>query len=230
MSPKASAFASSSTARGASRARTGSTTAEADRIAGQAVRIAKASATALRDRVRLDDRPPAHGTYETPVEEDPFEVPLEQKIPLLLAADGAANRAKGVTSPSPATTPAANGRRSPRPTAASPSRRSPTSARASRPTRSRATSTSAGATPTATAARSGGRLRVRPRPRPRGSRRGDRRGGRRAAERAAVPVGPVHDRPRPLAALHADPRELRPPRASSTGSMARRRATPARAS
>ena len=73
------------------------TTAEADRVAGQAVRIAKASATALRDRVRLDDRPPAHGTYETPVEEDPFEVPLEQKIQLLLAADAAANRAKGVT-------------------------------------------------------------------------------------------------------------------------------------
>ena len=73
------------------------TTAEADRIAGQAVRIAKASATALRDRVRLDDRPPAHGTYETPVDEDPFEVPLEQKIQLLLAADAAANRAKGVT-------------------------------------------------------------------------------------------------------------------------------------
>src|SRR6187455_3222958 len=58
---------------------------EADRIAAQAVRIAKASATALREPVRLDDRPPAHGTYETPIEEDPFEVPLEQKIGLLLA-------------------------------------------------------------------------------------------------------------------------------------------------
>ena len=57
-------------------------------------------------------------------------------------------------SPRPATTPSASGRPSPRPTAASPSRRSPTSARASRPTRSRATSTSAGATPTPTAARS----------------------------------------------------------------------------
>src|SRR6476620_7504601 len=36
------------------------TAAEADRVAGEAVRIARASATALRDRVRLDDRPPAH--------------------------------------------------------------------------------------------------------------------------------------------------------------------------
>ncbi|HEX5014839.1 MAG TPA: TldD/PmbA family protein [Candidatus Limnocylindrales bacterium] len=72
-------------------------TAEADRVAAQAVRIAKASATALREPVRLDDRPPAHGTYETPIEEDPFEVPLEQKIGLLLAADAAAGRPRGVT-------------------------------------------------------------------------------------------------------------------------------------
>src|SRR6187431_1696075 len=62
------------------------TAAEADRVAGQAVRIAKASATALRERVRLDDRPPASGTYETPIEEDPFDVPLEDKLGLLLAA------------------------------------------------------------------------------------------------------------------------------------------------
>jgi TldD protein len=70
---------------------------EADRVAGEAVRIARASATALRDRVRLDDRPPAHGTYETPIQEDPFVVPLEEKIRLLLAADAAAARTKGVT-------------------------------------------------------------------------------------------------------------------------------------
>src|SRR5436190_18208358 len=50
------------------------TPAEADRVAAEAVRIAKASATALRDRTRLDDRPPAHGTFETAVEEDPFTV------------------------------------------------------------------------------------------------------------------------------------------------------------
>src|SRR4029079_10417306 len=68
---------------------------EADRIAGEAVRIAKASATALRDRVRLDDRPPAHGTYVTPVQEDPFGVPLEEKIGHLLAADEAARSVKG---------------------------------------------------------------------------------------------------------------------------------------
>src|SRR5258705_7355792 len=56
------------------------TAVEADRVAGEAVRIARASATALRDRIRLDDRPPAHGTYEPPIEEDPFAVPLEGRI------------------------------------------------------------------------------------------------------------------------------------------------------
>src|SRR6476620_6804623 len=72
------------------------TAAEADRVAAEAVRIARASATALRDRVRLDDRPPAHGRYETPLEEDPFAVPLETKIADLLVADEAASRVKGI--------------------------------------------------------------------------------------------------------------------------------------
>ncbi|CAN5498860.1 TldD/PmbA family protein [soil metagenome] len=70
--------------------------AEADRVAAEAVRIARASATALRDAVVLDDRPAAHGTYETPVDEDPFSVPLERKIADLLAADQAAARVKGI--------------------------------------------------------------------------------------------------------------------------------------
>jgi TldD protein len=71
--------------------------AEADRVAADAVRIARASATALRTRVQLDDRPPAHGRYETPVREDPFDVPLETKVADLLAADETANAVKGVT-------------------------------------------------------------------------------------------------------------------------------------
>jgi len=72
------------------------TTAEADRVAAEAVRIARASATALRHQTRLDDRPAAHGTYETPFEEDPFAVPLETKIADLLAADRAAARTRGI--------------------------------------------------------------------------------------------------------------------------------------
>ena len=70
--------------------------AEADRTAADAVRIAKASATALRNPVKLDDRPPAHGSFETPVEEDPFAVPLERKIADLLAADRAMNKVDGI--------------------------------------------------------------------------------------------------------------------------------------
>src|SRR5512141_2422245 len=66
------------------------TAAEADRVAGEAVRVARASATALRRPTVLDDRPPAHGHYETPIVEDPFAIPLETKIADLLAADQAA--------------------------------------------------------------------------------------------------------------------------------------------
>jgi TldD protein len=69
---------------------------EADRIAAEAVRIARASATALRQPTRLDDRPAVHGRYETPLEVDPFEVPLERKIADLLAADTAASAVRGI--------------------------------------------------------------------------------------------------------------------------------------
>ena len=72
------------------------TTAEADRVAGEAVRIARASATALREPTVLADRPPARGTYETPFVEDPFAIPLERKIADLLDVDAAAARVKGI--------------------------------------------------------------------------------------------------------------------------------------
>jgi TldD protein len=69
---------------------------EVDRVAAEAVRIARASATALRRPVELDDRPPAHGTYQTPLVEDPFALALETKIGDLLEADRAAARVRGV--------------------------------------------------------------------------------------------------------------------------------------
>ena len=72
------------------------TTAEADRVAAEAVRIARASATAIRTPVVLDGRPPATGRYETPVVEDPFAVPLDRKIADLHAADRALNAVKGI--------------------------------------------------------------------------------------------------------------------------------------
>jgi TldD protein len=188
------------------------TAAEADRVAAEAVRIAKASATALRDRVRLDDRPPAHGTYETPIEEDPFGVPLEEKIGHLLAADEAARSVDGVAF---------------------------TEARydALRETKTFAATDGSWTEQTgdprrlrhrgqrdrgrrASAAELPGRrrrdlprrgLRVRPRARPGQPRRRPGRGGGRPAERGAVPGGPLHGHPRPDPALHAGARELRPP-------------------
>ncbi len=71
-------------------------TGEADRVAAEAIRIAKASATAIRTPVRLADRPVALGRFETPVEEDPFAVSLDRKVADLLAADRALNRVKGI--------------------------------------------------------------------------------------------------------------------------------------
>ncbi|HEU4673786.1 MAG TPA: TldD/PmbA family protein [Candidatus Limnocylindrales bacterium] len=70
--------------------------ADIERAAGEAVRIARASATALRRPVVLDDRPPAHGTYVTPVEEDPFALSTDRKIADLVAADEAMRRVKGI--------------------------------------------------------------------------------------------------------------------------------------
>jgi len=69
---------------------------EANRVASDAVRIARASATALREPVRLDDRPPARGRYETPLTEDPFAIPVDDKIGDLLAADERMNSVKGI--------------------------------------------------------------------------------------------------------------------------------------
>ncbi len=70
--------------------------AEVDRAADLAVRIARASATALRRPVVLDERPRVTGRYATPLREDPFAVPIETKLADLLAADEAMRRVRGV--------------------------------------------------------------------------------------------------------------------------------------
>jgi TldD protein len=70
-------------------------TREADRIGALAVSIAKASALVKRSDVQLADAPPARAaSYRTPVEVDPFAVPLGDRLDLLLRAD-AAMRAVG---------------------------------------------------------------------------------------------------------------------------------------
>ena len=70
--------------------------ADVERAADDAVRIARASATAIRRPVQLDERRPAHGTYATDVRIDPFAVPLEQTTATLLDADARMRAVEGV--------------------------------------------------------------------------------------------------------------------------------------
>jgi TldD protein len=75
---------------------------EVERVAALAVEIARASAranaSARRDPVDIGPPVTSTGAYRTPVEIDPFSVPVEDKVALLLEADAAMRRAmRGVT-------------------------------------------------------------------------------------------------------------------------------------
>ena len=69
---------------------------EADRVAAEALEIARASALARKLPVELDDTPPVKDTYRTPHIEDPFAVSLDEKLRLLMEADAAMGRVDGV--------------------------------------------------------------------------------------------------------------------------------------
>jgi TldD protein len=69
---------------------------EADRIAREAVEIARASRLARKEPVELDDTAPVTDTYRTPLQEDPFAVSLDEKLRLLMEADAAMARVPGV--------------------------------------------------------------------------------------------------------------------------------------
>ena len=72
------------------------TSDEIDRVAEKAVTIAKASARVKEADIDLGP-PEVHvDTYRTPIEIDPFEVSLEAKIDVLLAADKEARAVTGV--------------------------------------------------------------------------------------------------------------------------------------
>jgi TldD protein len=71
--------------------------AEAERIAQQAVQIARASALVAGEPVQLSPLAPQKGFYRTPLEKDPFLVPLSQKVQLLLDADAAMRSVKGIS-------------------------------------------------------------------------------------------------------------------------------------
>jgi TldD protein len=71
-------------------------TEEADRIAAEAVEIARASRLAQREPVQLDDTPAVVDSYRTPHSEDPFGVSIDDKLRLLLEADAEMARVEGV--------------------------------------------------------------------------------------------------------------------------------------
>jgi TldD protein len=65
--------------------------------AAEAVAIAKASALAKRENVALAPEKAYVDTWQNPFLKDPFRIPVERQIDLLLAADKAMRAVKGVT-------------------------------------------------------------------------------------------------------------------------------------
>jgi len=65
--------------------------------AAQAVAIAKASASAKRHDVVMVEEQAHIDSWQSPFRKDPFEIPLETQLGLLLAADAEMRRVKGVT-------------------------------------------------------------------------------------------------------------------------------------
>ena len=209
---RASASASSSTAPGASpratTCRLPRPTASPPRPSGSRRPAPPPCATAVRPR-----RPPARPRpFETPVDEDPFAVPLDRKIADLLAADREMNTVKGIAFTEIASTPPnASGRRSPPATAATRSRRSPTSARP-RGQRHRRRRAPAPELPGQRRRLGVGGLRVRSAAwTSRATRSGPPSEAVELLTAPPLPAGHAHDPPPPEPAVHAGPRELRPP-------------------
>jgi TldD protein len=72
------------------------TRAEVERVAALAVEVARASALTRRDPVDIGPPVTSTGTYRTPFKIDPFSVPVEDRIALLLEADRAMRYVEGV--------------------------------------------------------------------------------------------------------------------------------------
>ncbi|MGH9739526.1 MAG: TldD/PmbA family protein [Candidatus Acidiferrales bacterium] len=68
-----------------------------DACAAEAVAIAKASALAKRENVSLAPEKSYVDTWQNPFLKDPFRIPVESQIALLLAADKEMRRVKGIT-------------------------------------------------------------------------------------------------------------------------------------
>jgi TldD protein len=70
--------------------------AEAERVARQAIQIARASALVAGGPVILSPLAAQHGFYRTPMQKDTFTIPMNQKVQLLLDADAAMRSVQGV--------------------------------------------------------------------------------------------------------------------------------------
>jgi TldD protein len=71
--------------------------ADIDHAAATAVQTARAAARLPSDPVELSPVEPVTGTWRSPMNEDPFTVPLEEKIALLMEATRRMQSVKGVT-------------------------------------------------------------------------------------------------------------------------------------
>jgi TldD protein len=69
---------------------------EIDRITTQAIEIAHASGLVSRERVDLGPKVTSQGTYQTPVQIDPFSVSMEDKLALLMKTDAELSKVQGV--------------------------------------------------------------------------------------------------------------------------------------
>jgi len=69
---------------------------EIDHITRQAFAIARASTLVSGEKVELGPKVTSQGTYQTPVRIDPFSVPLDDKLSLLLQADAEMGKVQGI--------------------------------------------------------------------------------------------------------------------------------------
>lgn len=72
------------------------TSVEADRVADLALQLARASARVPGGTVDLGPPVTSRGTYQTPIQVDPFSLPLEDKLGLLMSADSEMARVPGL--------------------------------------------------------------------------------------------------------------------------------------
>jgi TldD protein len=70
---------------------------EAPRVARLAVEVGRASATVMRSRVELAPEPVHVDSWASPVEQDPFAVPIEDKVGLFAGTTERMSGVKGVT-------------------------------------------------------------------------------------------------------------------------------------